>query len=334
MSLRVGIVGAGLMGHAHCQSYLRAGARVRVVHDTDHVASQRLADTCGAEVASGIDKLLDADIEAVSICVPHSQHYRIGMLAAAHRLHMLIEKPIAVEYREAAALVDACRSMQLRIMVGFINRFYYLQRRLKRQIDAGRFGEIRLVVEHLAADGPSSGYPNWYNQLEHAGGGILLMGASHTVDRIAWLLNSRVQSVFAAAHENRSFGDVEENASATVRYDNGAILSLAACRSSVPTHKRGHHCLIYGTLAEAEMAFEPNGQNRLRIRDMSGTECVESNNDDPFFEMVSEFVDAIEHDRDPSPGGADGLASLAAIRAMYESIATGAAVTPAYAQLI
>ena len=101
MSLRIGIVGAGIMGQAHCRAYLRAGACVRVVHDIDHAAAtesgQRLRRNCCAQV----EDLMRSDIDAVSICVPHDQHYRIAMLAVANRLHMLIEKPIAVRLRRS-----------------------------------------------------------------------------------------------------------------------------------------------------------------------------------------------------------------------------------------
>ncbi len=328
MSLRIGIVGAGIMGRAHCQAYLSAGASVRLVHDVDHDAASKLASICGAVAVPHVEDLMSADIDAVSICVPHDQHYRMGMLAAANRRHMLIEKPIAVDCGEAVALVEACRAMQLRVMVGFVNRFHYLQRRLKQQLDAGRFGEVRLITEHLAANGPDSGYPSWYNQRDRAGGGILLMGASHTVDRISWLIDSRVATVFAVAHQHRSFGDVEEVASATLTYESGAVLSLSACRSPVRTHKRLHQCFIYGSKAEAEISFDLDQQMSMCVRDSFGIEHFEAAEHDPFLEMIREFLEAIQQQRDPCPGAQEGLASLAVVRAMYESIETGATVSP------
>lgn len=323
MNVRVGIFGAGMMGEAHAQAYRDVGATLVGVTDTRLEAAQALARRFDCRAYASKEELLDAEIDAVSICLPHRFHAEAALMAAAHRKHILMEKPLAVTLQEADAIISACRAAGVRLMVGFIHRFLTSFRELRSMIESGAFGEIGLVVEHLAAGGPWPKVPAWYLQRAVAGGGILMMGSIHAVDRIRWLLGSEVASVYATVRQIGSGGDVEDVGAATLVYDSGARASIAALRSPLPTHPRRHTFAIYGTTAEATITLSHTNTQTMEITTRDGSRTVVIDDDQPFRDEIQEFLSSIVAQRDPQPDGEAGRQSLATILAMYESARRG-----------
>lgn len=324
MSLRVGILGAGAMGLAHARAYQQAGVQVAGIFDVNVSSAKVLADKYGSRVAGSPEELIAGDIDALSICLPHHLHHAASLLAAQYGKHTLLEKPIDVSAKAGGEIVAAFRRADVNLMLGFVTRFYRSQIYLKQLIQDGYFGSIRLVVENLAAGGHS--LPAWYAEKSQAGGGILLMGISHTVDRVGWLLEDTVKSVYAKNHHQTYQGNVEDVGSSVLEYTKGTLLSVSACRSSLREHERTHHCAIYGTEAEATIEFSKNHEQTLKILGRNGAETQVVSDDDPFRGMIEEFVLSIKEKRLPAPGGRDGQISLAVIEAMYRSADTGQAV--------
>jgi len=268
------------MGVAHGEAYKKAGANIVGVFDLNADAAHAFSERFNAKIFRSQDDLVKGDIDALSICLPHSLHYEAGLLAASHGKHTLIEKPIDTSGKAGRQIVRAFREADVCLMVGFVTRFYRSQIYLKNLIDSGYFGEIRLVVENLAAGGFS--LPEWYSQKDKAGGGILMMGISHTVDRVGWLLDDKVSSVFAQKHPDTLQGNVEDIAAAVMNYSQGAVLSVSACRSALREHKRSHSCFIYGTRAQAKIEFGENHEQTLEVLGENGSELQSISDDDPF----------------------------------------------------
>ena len=319
MTLRVGILGAGIMGQAHAQAYLEVGAIINGVVDINQTKAIALADRFGCAAYTSAKDLLKEDIDAVSICLPHNLHLDAALQVASHGKHVLMEKPLAITLVEAKAIINACETANVRLMVGFIMRFFTTLQELRSLIADGSFGEIGLVVDYLAAGGSWLALPGWYLKREMSGGGINMIGNIHSIDRIRWLLNSEVDTVYAVNRQIGSEGDVEDVGTATMVYKNGTQASIIGYRSPLKTHRRRHTLEIYGTRAEASLSLTHDHEQLLEITDQAGSRTVTVTDDNPFLKEIREFVTAIEEDRDPSPDGYDGLVSLATILAMYNS---------------
>ncbi len=193
--LKIGIIGAGSMGVAHAKAYQTAGVQVTQVFDVNQSAAKALAEEYGAQVSASVESLISSDIDAVSICLPHHLHYEASLYAAQMGKPTLLEKPVDISLQKGTEIVEAFRDANTHLMIGFITRFYRSQIYLKKLIQSGYFGQVRMVVEHLAAGG--HGLPKWYSERRKAGGGIMMMGISHTIDRVAWLLEDVVESTYA-----------------------------------------------------------------------------------------------------------------------------------------
>lgn len=93
-SLRVAIVGAGLMGRWHAHACERAGGRVASVVDSDEIAAMRLARTSGAIAAASLDGV-EPGFDAVHICTPPDTHVALVRRAMALSRSVIVEKPLA-----------------------------------------------------------------------------------------------------------------------------------------------------------------------------------------------------------------------------------------------
>lgn len=323
MTIRVAIIGAGAMGIAHAEAYQACHAEIVAVADINQALLAQFTQRFDCQGFTQADDLYKLDFDAVSICLPHHLHRDAALAAAQHKKHILIEKPLAITLREAQEIVHACKSAGVILMVGFTHRFLSCLRDLRQRIASGFFGEISLVVDYLAAGGSWMNPPAWYFDKSKAGGGILMIGNIHSMDRIAWLLDSTPQTIYAVQKQVSPNGSVEDVASATITYESGTFAAVIGYRSPLQHHVRRHSLEVYGTLAEATVSVSHDNKQQMTITSQAGVETIEITDDQPFVKEIEEFVSAITEGRLAKPDGHEGFMSLATIMAMYESSKRG-----------
>ena len=160
--LRVGIVGYGLMGKAHCYGY-RVAPMLRALPVTPVVTvmSGRDAGSGGGRggrygvpdtVTDWRELVARDDVDVVDICTPPGTHAQIAAAAAAAGKAVLCEKPLATSYREAAAALAAVRRAGVPNAVGFNYRRLPALALMMRMIDEGAVGAgsaWRATARHL-----------------------------------------------------------------------------------------------------------------------------------------------------------------------------------------
>jgi predicted dehydrogenase len=118
----VGVIGVGAMGKNHARVYSELKAVENLyLFDLNTSAAQELAKKFDANLASGMDDLLDS-VDAVSVCVPTQFHHNVACEVIQKNIPVLIEKPICLSSNEAADLVKKIPE-DLVVGVGHIERF-------------------------------------------------------------------------------------------------------------------------------------------------------------------------------------------------------------------
>ena len=118
-----GVWGVGTWGEKHARVYHTIEeARLIGVYDHHPGRAAEVAERYGCRAFDSADQLLEA-CEAVSIAVPTVAHREAVERAALARLHMLVEKPMAVTVGEADAMIEAARAAGVRLQVGQVERF-------------------------------------------------------------------------------------------------------------------------------------------------------------------------------------------------------------------
>jgi len=193
--VRVGIVGCGYQGRLMAQAIDRTG-RLRVAACADPVkqAAAAVAALAGhAEVYASADELLDkSEVDAVIIATPHHVLHEIALAAIGTGKHVLAEKPIATNERQAARIEEAVAHANICYMSGYSLRFFVAQQQVHDLLAAGAVGEIQAVTAGIGQP-PLSG---WLADAETGGGALLYLG-SHVVDEILWFVQDEPVKVYA-----------------------------------------------------------------------------------------------------------------------------------------
>ena len=122
--LRVGVVGAGVMGSNHAR-VLAGLPGVTLVGIVDPLPEHRLRATelAGCRGFAELEELLAEGVDAVTIAAPTHLHHEIALSCIARNIHIMVEKPIAPTVQEGRDIVDAAQRAGVTLMVGHVERF-------------------------------------------------------------------------------------------------------------------------------------------------------------------------------------------------------------------
>ena len=225
--LRIGVAGLG-RAFAVMLPTFKADPRVSLVAaaDTRAEARQRFAEEFSANAYTTVEELcVDPAVEVIYVATPHQWHAGHAALAAQHRKHLLIEKPMALTLQECAAIIDAARGAGVHLVVGHSHSFDAPVRHLRGLIDSGRYGNARMINAINYTDYLYR--PRRPEELDTAlGGGAIFNQAAHQVDIVRLLGGGRVASVRAATGAWDRTRPTEGAYAALLTFESGAFASL------------------------------------------------------------------------------------------------------------
>jgi len=225
--LRIGVAGLGRAFGVMLPTF-KADPRVSLVAaaDTRAEARQRFAEEFSANAYTTVEELCaDPAVEVIYVATPHQWHARHAALAAQHRKHLLIEKPMALTLQECAAIIDAARGAGVHLVVGHSHSFDAPVRHLRGLIDSGRYGNARMINAINYTDYLYR--PRRPEELDTAlGGGAIFNQAAHQIDIVRLLGGGRVASVRAATGAWDRTRPTEGAYAALLTFENGAFASL------------------------------------------------------------------------------------------------------------
>jgi myo-inositol 2-dehydrogenase/D-chiro-inositol 1-dehydrogenase len=191
MSIRVGVIGAGVMGSDHARNIARhtAGGTVAAVADVDAERATALAAEVGgaATFDDARDLIAAPDVDAVVVASHDSTHVEFVVAGIDAGKPVFCEKPLALDLDDCAAIVQAeWRAGRRLVSVGFSRRFDPANTALKAALDAGEIGRPLLV--HAV-------HRNVSNDPAGDSAATVLNSAIHELDQTPWLLGSPVVEV-------------------------------------------------------------------------------------------------------------------------------------------
>ncbi len=253
------------------------------------------------------------------ISLPHGLLAEAAIACAERGLHLLLEKPMGVTVEEADAVIAAARRHGARLMVNFVHRFRAEYRQAKAILDSGAIGRPVLILDSMAAG--RGELPGWVWDRRLAGGGMMLYNGIHCVDRLAWLAGSPIARIAGAVSTACYTVELEDNAVASLTFQNGVLGALVQHKSDAPTTLGGWETWIWGTRGAVKVV----SGGGLEVASDKERARLEVAADDRFLGAVTEFVAALREGRDPSPSGEDGRHALAAVWALYRAAESGTA---------
>ncbi|MFM2147630.1 MAG: hypothetical protein RL546_800 [Chloroflexota bacterium] len=314
--LRVGVIGLGEIGGAHCASIATLPqATLVAVADLRSDVAAKVAATYGATAYATAEELLaHPDLDAVIIALPDHLHRAAAEAAAAAGKAMLVEKPLAVDAEDARAIVRAADAAKVFLMVGFTVRYFPQYLRARQAVESGELGTIVSAFARRV---------NVVTQTDRIAGrvGVLHFLGVHDFDALRWVMGDEVASVHCVSATSAPLAhNVEHETFTTLTFKKGAIACVQAGWYLPTTHPAGFDFRLDLTGRDGSLNLSMMEQG-IAIHGRSGTSYPYMAS--PLIAEDRDFVDRVLAGA-PSPiTGADGLAAGAIVDAALESIATG-----------
>lgn len=299
--LRAGIIGTGFIAPVHIENLKRLGVNVTAICGSTRSA-RAAADKWGIpEVYGDYDYralLHSPNVDVVHITSPNKVHVEQSLAALAAGKHVVCEKPLGMNTRETARVVDAAAKSAGVFAVNYMCRFFPAVLQMRAMVQRGDLGNIIQVQGHFFQDWllKETDY-NW-RLLAREGGKLRAVGdiGTHWIDTVTFILGARVESVFAAletfhkkrfrpAGEVKTFAKVDLRKMVSYKVDTedfGSVLlkfgrakhgfvNGAHANASISQVAAGWKCSlylgIYGTRASVQWELQQPNEIILGRRD-------------------------------------------------------------------
>lgn len=233
--MRIGIVGLGAISPLHIRAILKHGQKITAICDVDPEKRQKVNAEFGlnAEEYSDYNALLaSGKVDVVHVCTPHYLHAEIICMALGANIHVLCEKPLAINFKQLNAIEKAVNNSSATLGVCFQNRYnasvLYLKEFFK---DKEIIAATANLVWHRGKDYYSSA--KWRGKKQYEGGGVMINQAIHSLDLLQWFCGMP-ESVVAHCSNNslKNVIDVEDTAFGCFTLKNGGNFIINATNSA------------------------------------------------------------------------------------------------------
>jgi myo-inositol 2-dehydrogenase/D-chiro-inositol 1-dehydrogenase len=317
MSLRVGVIGAGLMGSTHIRVISTAIAAADVVAVSDAVAeaAERIAAETGVESihTDALDLIADPQVEAVVIASPAETHESFVLACLRAGKPVLCEKPLAATPEAAQRVLEAEVELGRRlIQVGFMRRFDPGFADMKRRLDAGEVGAPVLV--HCAHRNPTVP-PTFGSPM------IITDTVVHEMDTVRWLLGDEITGarVYTPRSTSRAADGVHDPLFVVFETASGVLVDVEAFVNA--QYGYDIRCEVVGE--DGTIALAPPATVRVRRAGREGEHLPDRFQErfaSAYIHELQAWVTAIAEDRPAGPSAWDGYAAAAVSQACLESL--------------
>ena len=335
------IIGTGMISRFHARAIDEVrGAKLVACFDQAPGRAQQFAQEAGCAAYDNLKAMLaDDKVDIVTVATPSGAHLEPALAAARAGKHVIIEKPLEITLRRCDRIIRECEKQGVKLGTIFPSRFHDSSVKMKHAVDAGRFGRLTL----------GDAYVKWYRSQEYYdsgawrgtwaldGGGALMNQAIHTVDLLSWLMGpvDEIQAHTATLAHKRI--EVEDVATATLRFANGALGVIEATTAAFPGYlkrielhgSQGSAILEEEDLKAWDFAKKKRGDAAI-LKAMQAHKSTGGGAADPaaighhgHALQFRDFLRAIKTDGRPAVDGCEGRRAVEIILAIYKSASTG-----------
>jgi glucose-fructose oxidoreductase len=311
--------GAVLPGFAHA----RKNSRLVALVSGDPVKRQDLGQKYNARAYAyeQYDECLRSeDVDAVYVALPNSMHREYTERAAAAGVHVLCEKPMADTEEECQAMISACRTNGVRLMIAYRLHFDEANLNAIEIIQSGQIGDAR-AFDSLFCQQVLD--PNNIRLKKALGGGTVGDMGVYCINAARYLFRAEPEEVTALTASNGEprFRQVEEMTGAVLRFPGGRLATFI-CSFGAEHVSIYHVAGTKGSLTlDPAYSYEKEIQHWLTVDGKTSQKTFPRH--DQFGAEIAYFSDCLLKDQEPEPNGEEGLADVRVVQAIYRSAEAG-----------
>ena len=271
--------------------------------------------------------------ELVGIATESGLHAEIALYCIDHGIHVIIEKPMAMNMSDANEIVRRSEEKGVKVSACHQNRFNVAVQEMRKALEQGRFGKISHGSIHVRWNRGKA----YYEQAPWRGtwaqdGGALMNQCIHGIDLLRWMMGNEVEEVYGATRQQlHPYLEAEDIGMAVVKFKNGAIGTIEGTTNVYPQN-----------LEETLYLFGENGTvkiggkstNNIDVWNFADESDADQRNKgleeqtsnvygNGHTSLYADVIDAIQNDRAPYVDAYAGKNALEMILAIYKSQKTG-----------
>jgi len=286
--IRVGLIGCGGIAGWHIAAIeALSETELTAVCDVNRAFAQRVGEEHHARIYPDAEALLSSgEVDAAAICTPSGTHAGLAIMALAHDIYPIVEKPMAITPESLNDLLEA--EAKSRAFICPISQMRFLPdvQRVREWMAEKRLGVLTMAdlsMKYAREEAYYTANP-WRGTWESDGGGALMNQGIHGLDMLRYLCGTPT-CIGATATTLCHAIETEDSLAACLRFPNGAVCVMTASTAAYPgAPRRLELCCDRGslTLVEGELAV-------CAIPGIDVTECAGGGHSDPF------AIDLIPH---------------------------------------
>lgn len=242
--IRLGFVGCGRISQKHFEALAQHHEQIEVVAicDSDKDRAGQAASRMNANAYFDLRTMLDSEsLDVVTIATPNGLHPMQVMQVANKGVHVITEKPMAIHWDDAVRMNQHCQDKKVQLFVIHQNRFNDTVLALRQALTEGRFGKIYMITSNVFWTRPQDYYDKegaWHGT-KSMDGGAYLTQASHYVDLMQWIANSKPKSVYANLKTLARTIETEDTGIACMEWENGILGAMNVTMLTYPKNLEG-----------------------------------------------------------------------------------------------
>ena len=336
--MKYALIGCGRISELHLRAAAENGLEISALCDVIREKAEDRARMPGAENAviyTDYRELLEKEHPAlVAVTTDSGNHAAIAIDCIKAGCHVIIEKPMAMSMADAREIVRLSREMDVRVCACHQNRFNKSVRRMRKAVEAGRFGKLlhgTAYVRWFRGD-------DYYELADWRGtwagdGGTLMNQCIHDIDLLRWMMGPEITEVFGYTDRlNHDIIEAEDFGCALVKFANGSY-GIIEGTTNVYDDDLEEKLVIFGSKGTAKAGgISCNALEEWRFADEEGdADRIKAKSTEDVLNVYgfghgavyADVIAAIDEHRDPYITAEDGMNALELVLAIYLSAAEG-----------
>jgi glucose-fructose oxidoreductase len=323
-AVRYAVVGLGHIAQVAVLpafAHARRNSRLVAIVSGDRAKRRELARTYKLEATYDYDEYEAclANVDAVYIALPNSQHAEYTIRAANAGVHVLCEKPLAVTADECEQMIEACAEARVKLMCAYRLHFEEINLRAIDLVRKGKIGEPKYFNSSFSMTVRKGDI----RTKQTSGGGTLYDIGVYCINAARYLFRSEPKEVVAVSVNSgvAHLSEIDESTAAILRFDGERVASFVTSFNAADV---GEYRIV-GTKGQLHVdpAYEYAEGLKYALTVDGKTVRKAIGKRDQFAPELLHFSDCILRDRDPEPSGEEGLQDVRIVQALYESAETG-----------
>jgi Predicted dehydrogenases and related proteins len=317
--MKIGIIG---VAHMHVYSYLQQfrdqQVQITGVFDHDQPRAERFAEEKKLVHFTTIVALLETDCDTVVICSENIFHKDYTLQALKAGKHVIVEKPMALNTVDAQEMIMAAQTAERLLMVAHPVRFAEPVQNLKKILDEGTLGALKLINSSNHGKNPGG----WFIDPNLSGGGALIDHTVHISDLVNYLFQLHPKEVYAYAAKSQANLPVEDIGLVQIAFHEPVIMSLDTSWNRPKSYPVWGDAILELVFEKGQLTIDGFGRKVKVFNDENHSITDFYFEEDMDSLMIKAFIDAVDQGRPAPVSGVDGLYTVALTEAAYAAATT------------